>query len=122
MISALKINNLNNKVNCIDNKQLTLETKQLALETNLINKIDEIKNYEKKLIDTEKKINNLEDKLIDIDEKINNLINLITEDVKKNCEKMSSHIDFIETIYDKVKAPMDYICSKFNNLMLMNNE
>lgn len=27
----------------------------------------------------------------------------------KNCEKMSSHIDFIENVYSNLKSPLDYM-------------
>ena len=38
------------------------------------------------------------------------------EDIKDNCSKMSEHIDFIQSVYDRVKAPMYYICDKFSNV------
>lgn len=30
----------------------------------------------------------------------------------KNCEKMSSHIDFIENVYCNLKSPLDYMREK----------
>ena len=29
--------------------------------------------------------------------------------LKKNCYKMSSHIDFVENVYDSLKKPLQYI-------------
>jgi len=55
---------------------------------------------------------------MDIDERIDLLeykLDRILEILEKNtedCKKMSSHIDFIETIYENVKNPLDYICDK----------
>ena len=84
----------------------------LTSKINLINcKIDNI----------EVKIDNIDKDIIKINEKIDLLIEIINKDVKENCQKMSSHIDFIQKVYENVKAPMNYICSKFNNLMLLDN-
>ena len=55
---------------------------------------------------------------MDIDDRIDLLeykLDRILEILEKNtedCKKMSSHIDFIETIYENVKNPLDYICDK----------
>ena len=32
---------------------------------------------------------------------------------------MNNHINFIESVYDKVKSPMYFICNKFNNMRLI---
>ena len=58
------------------------------------------------------KINNLEKKINKIDDKLNELISLMNEN-KQDCEKMSIHIDFINSIYEQMKAPIDFICNKF---------
>lgn len=111
MISNLKLNNLTNKVTIIDNKQVILEDK--------FNKV--ILEYQERLINIENNIFKLDDKLKTIDDKLNILLNTINDDVKTDCKKMSEHIDFIESIYENVKTPMDYICSKFNRLMVLEN-
>lgn len=111
MITNLKLNNLTNKVTIIDKKQLILE--------NNFNKL--LSEYKNKLLRIETNIIKLNNKIEDIDQKLICLINLIDKDVKQNCQKMSNHIDFIENIYEKIKAPMNYICSKFNTLMLVEN-
>ena len=51
-----------------------------------------------------RKIDDLEKKVISLEEKINILINLIGN-VKEDTGKMSTHIDFIDTVYTKVKCP-----------------
>ena len=111
MISNLRLNNLTNKVTIIDNKQVILEDK--------FNKV--ILEYQERLINIENNIFKLDDKLKTINDKLDMLLNTINNDVKTDCKKMSEHIDFIESIYENVKAPMDYICSKFNNLMILDN-
>lgn len=55
-----------------------------------------------KLNNIEKKLEQIENDLKDINYKIdNNLIN--------NCEKMGSHVDFVENVYNTVRSPLQYI-------------
>jgi len=61
-----------------------------------------------------RKIDDLEKKVISLEEKINILINLIGN-VKEDTGKMSTHIDFIDTVYTKVKMPLFWICDKVNS-------
>lgn len=59
---------------------------------------------------------------MDISVRIENIekkLNLILEILEKNtedCNKMSSHIDFIETIYENVKNPLGYVCEKIKTI------
>ncbi len=76
--------------------------------TNFINK--------KTLEGINSKINNLEKKMECIDKKLDFIIEFFEKDVKKNCDKMGEHIDFVENIYDNVKNPLGYLCSKINYL------
>lgn len=55
-------------------------------------------------------------KLNSIDKKIEKLINDMNEDVKPKCNKMSSHIDFIEKVYNVVKSPLGFMCERINFL------
>ena len=61
----------------------------------------------------------LETDLNIINKKLDLLINVINKDVKEDCKKMSYHIDFIERVYENIKAPMNYICIKFNNMKIL---
>jgi len=65
-------------------------------------------------MDTEvkQKLDSLEYKLIDLEVKLNKILKLLEDDVKPNCNKMSSHIDFVDNVYDTVKSPLGFICSK----------
>ena len=65
------------------------------------------------------KLDSLEYKLIDLEVKLNKITELLENDVKPNCNKMSSHIDFVDNVYDTVKSPLDFICSKVNVLSVM---
>ena len=62
------------------------------------------------------KIEEIDKKLIEQNKKIDLILKILNEDIKTNCDKMNEHINFINTVYDKVKAPMYYICNKFSNI------
>jgi len=60
----------------------------------------------------------LERKINTIDYKLDELL-LLTRENEKKYEKMSSHIDFINSIYEKLKAPIEFLSDKFK---LISNE
>ena len=60
------------------------------------------------------RLNLIEQKVNNIDQKLTDLI-ILMNDNKKDCEKMSTHIDFIDSVYDKLKAPIDFVCNIINN-------
>ena len=62
------------------------------------------------------KLASLEYKLIDLELKLNKILELLENDISPSCNKMSTHIDFIDKVYDTVKSPLGYICSKVNIL------
>tara|TARA_B100000683_G_scaffold265618_1_gene296817 strand:- start:1053 stop:1295 length:243 start_codon:yes stop_codon:yes gene_type:complete len=62
------------------------------------------------------KLDSLEYKLIDLEVKLNKILELIENDVSPNCNKMSTHIDFIDKVYDTVKSPLNFMCNKVNVL------
>ena len=64
------------------------------------------------------KIGIIEKRLEKIDHKLDELI-LLTRENEKKCDKMTSHIDFINSIYEKLKAPIEFISDKFK---LISNE
>lgn len=65
---------------------------------------------------TKDKIELIINKLNSIDKKIDALVKDINEDVKPKCNKMSSHIDFIEKVYNVVKSPLGFMCERINFL------
>ncbi len=67
------------------------------------------------------KLDSLEYKLIDLDIKLNKILELLENDVSPNCNKMSSHIDFVDNVYDNVKNPLGFICSRVTKLSGENN-
>lgn len=74
---------------------------------------------ENKFNELQEKINSLEEKINQQNNKLDLILKILNEDIKENCEKMSNHINFIESVYDKVKSPMYFICNKFNNMRLI---
>ena len=61
-------------------------------------------------LDTNKRIKNLENKMELILEKLEKLEKL--ENIEKNCLKMGNHINFVETVYETVRAPLQFISNK----------
>ena len=62
----------------------------------------------------DEKIKILEEKIDGIEKKLDELLNLIKEEVEPNTNKMSNHIDFIETNYDNIKNPLGYFVHKLS--------
>jgi len=60
-------------------------------------------------------ITELKNIVISLNERMIELIEII-ELQQKESKKMSNHIDFVENIYDKVKAPFNYIMDKVDNM------
>ena len=49
----------------------------------------------------------------EMDKKLDRILELL----EKDCKKMSDHIDFIETIYDTVKTPFNYIMESVSSIV-----
>ena len=54
-------------------------------------------------------------------EKLDIICKKLDEDISEECKKMSSHINFVESIYDTMKTPLNYICNTINNNVITNN-
>lgn len=68
-------------------------------------------------LDAEKTKNELEEireELREIRVQMNRIEELLLNNVEKNCKKMGEHIEFVESVYEKVKNPLSYICSKIS--------
>lgn len=64
----------------------------------------------------------IEEKITNIDKKVDLILELLNTDLKKNCEKMGEHIDFVETVYDKVRNPLSFVCNRVNEYCGKNEE
>ena len=85
---------------------------------NIIERVNSIENNVETLHD---KLDNLINILSIVDKKNDIALNILEHDIKEDCEKMSSHINFVETIYDNVKYPLNFLTDKINRLRIMQN-
>ena len=66
--------------------------------------------------ESKKKIDDLESKMNEIDLKLVTILELLQTEIRPNCKKMSSHIDFVDNVYENVKNPLGFICSRVGKL------
>ena len=59
---------------------------------------------------------NVDQRLDAIESKVDMILELLQKDVQPNCQKMNTHINFVENVYENVKNPLGFICSKVNYL------
>jgi hypothetical protein len=50
-------------------------------------------------------------------EKLDLICNKMDEEIIEECKKMGTHINFVESVYDTVRVPLNYIC----NMITQNN-
>lgn len=58
------------------------------------------------------KLNSLEQQLFSIKNDLNKIANK-SNDIENNCSKMKEHIDFVESVYETVKEPLNFFTNKF---------
>ena len=62
------------------------------------------------------KLDDLESKMNEIDLKLVTILEILQTDIRPNCKKMSSHIDFVDNVYENVKNPLGFMCNKISKL------
>ena len=80
------------------------EDLNLKEDHELTNRMDILEVKMERILEKLDKLDNL-DKLDKLDK---------LEEIKNNCNKMGNHIDFVETVYDTLRAPLQYISNKIN--------
>ena len=55
-------------------------------------------------------------KIEKIESRLENIETLLQGPIQENTDKMKTHIDFVENVYEKVRYPMNFICKRFNSL------
>jgi hypothetical protein len=50
-------------------------------------------------------------------ERIETKLDRVLELLEKDCKKMSDHIDFVESIYETVKLPFNFMITNVKNIM-----
>ena len=71
-------------------------------------------------IETDKQTETIEKRLEIIETKLDSILEFLKTDIDTKCSKMLSHIDFIETIYENIKYPLEFISDKVNNISYLN--
>jgi hypothetical protein len=56
------------------------------------------------------------DRMDTIERKLDLIVQKLDASVIKNCDKMGSHIDFVNGVYATVKVPLNYISNKIHKL------
>ena len=64
------------------------------------------------ILKLEKRLNKIESKIDKLTELFNKIDSKIDDNLSDNCNKMTNHIDFIESIYIQLKNPIEYITTK----------
>ena len=72
-------------------------------------------NYQTNEPETEISLTEVSEKVDKLQEDVSKILILLESTVKKNCDKMVEHINFIEDVYTKVKYPLEYVTDKINN-------
>lgn len=52
----------------------------------------------------------------DIERKLDAILHKLDGSVIKSCDKMNTHIDFVNGVYDTVRMPLSYISNKFHKI------
>ena len=65
------------------------------------------------------KVTTIEKKIDKIECTLSELVSLMKNEVSPSCNKMNTHITFVENIYNKIKRPLHYICNRFNSSKLL---
>ena len=60
------------------------------------------------------KMENLNERLDFLERKIDLILEILQKNTE-NCEKMSSHIDFVEATYETLRSPLDFIRRKLSS-------
>ena len=67
------------------------------------------------------KLRQIERQIENIEMKLDKAIEML-ENNNKDFKKMSTHIDFVDGVYENIKAPMNYICNSINNSRLIGDK
>ena len=85
-------------------------------EVNNDNSVNSVNSVNREVNNVKNHLEILEKKIDEIDLKLITILELLQNDIRPNCKKMSSHIDFVDVVYENVKNPLGYICSKVGKL------
>jgi hypothetical protein len=64
----------------------------------------------------EDELKHLMERMDTIERKLDLILLKLDGSIIKNCDKMGTHIDFVNGVYDTVKVPLNYISNKIHKL------
>ena len=76
--------------------------------------LDKLNEIQRDISTIKKDISTIKKDVSEIKEQLNK--------VENGTSKMTSHIDFVDTVYEKVRSPLDIICNKFSMIAGGNTE
>jgi hypothetical protein len=62
-------------------------------------------------------LKDLTDRIEAIERKLDLILFKLDGSVIKNCDKMGTHIDFVNSVYTTVKVPLNYISNKIQRII-----
>lgn len=62
-------------------------------------------------------LKDLTDRIDAIERKLDLILFKLDGSVIKNCDKMGTHIDFVNSVYTTVKVPLNYISNKIQRII-----
>ena len=66
---------------------------------------------------TSGELKELNDRIENIERKLDLILIKLDGSVVKNCDKMGTHIDFVNNVYTKVNVPLNYILNKIQRIV-----
>jgi hypothetical protein len=66
--------------------------------------------------DVSQELRKIREEIREMRQQMNRIEELLLNNVEKNCKKMGEHIDFVESVYEKVKNPLSYVCGKVSSM------
>lgn len=71
---------------------------------------------EQEISEIKEEIEGIKNLLEEMNKKLDKINSTVEIEVKGPCAKMSDHIDFVEVVYNNIKAPLSYLCGKVKYL------
>ena len=81
------------------------------------NTLENTENITKKIEALDLSLEILKERAEEMNKKLDKLCKLVDEHVVPDCDKMSNHINFIETVYNTVKNPLGFLCNRINRVI-----
>lgn len=74
---------------------------------------------DKKNSDIDDRVSDIDDRVSMVEEKIDKILEILAG-IDQNCDKMSNHINFVESIYEQIKRPFHFVMNRVNSNLITN--